>query len=128
MEYEQLAWLHFVTIFPAFLVGTWLMLRRKGTPVHRLLGKGYMIVVFFSAGLTLLMSAQIGPTLFGHFGLIHILSVWSLITIVVAWRAVKAKKIAKHRNAMIGLYVGGMLIAGSFTLMPGRMLHTMIFG
>lgn len=29
---------------------------------------------------------------------------------------------------MISLYVGGLLIAGSFTLMPGRLLHGWVFG
>jgi uncharacterized membrane protein len=29
---------------------------------------------------------------------------------------------------MIGVYVGGMLIAGSLTLLPGRMLHALVFG
>jgi uncharacterized membrane protein len=29
---------------------------------------------------------------------------------------------------MIGVYVGGMLIAGSLTLLPGRMLHALLFG
>jgi len=29
---------------------------------------------------------------------------------------------------MIGVYVGGMLIAGSLTLQPGRMLHALVFG
>jgi uncharacterized membrane protein len=35
--------------------------------------------------------------------------------------------IAKHRSAMIGLYVGGILIAGSFAFMPGRLLHSWLF-
>ena len=29
---------------------------------------------------------------------------------------------------MIGVYVGGMLIAGSLTLLPGRMLHALVSG
>ncbi len=29
---------------------------------------------------------------------------------------------------MIGVYVGGMLIGGSLTLLPGRMLHALVFG
>ena len=128
MQYEQLAWIHLVTILPAFLVGTWMMVRRKGTRNHRMLGKVYMVVVFFSAALTLLMSARIGPTLFGHFGFIHILSAWTMFAIVIAWRAVQAKDITRHKGAMIGVYVGGMLIAGSFAFMPGRMLHELIFG
>jgi uncharacterized membrane protein len=32
--------------------------------------------------------------------------------------------VKSHRNNMIGLYVGGLIIAGSFAFMPGRLLHT----
>jgi len=28
---------------------------------------------------------------------------------------------------MIGVYVGGILIAGTFALMPGRLLHEWLF-
>jgi uncharacterized membrane protein len=36
---------------------------------------------------------------------------------------VRRGNIRGHRNAMLGLYVGGLLIAGSLTLLPGRLLH-----
>ncbi|MGB0866636.1 MAG: hypothetical protein ACPGSC_09000, partial [Granulosicoccaceae bacterium] len=71
---------------------------------------------------------RVGPAFLGHFGFIHLLSVWAIFSIVVAWQAIKAGDIRRHRGAMIGLYVGGMLIAGGFTLMPGRMLHVWVFG
>ncbi len=29
---------------------------------------------------------------------------------------------------MIGVYVGGILIAGSLTLLPGRIMHNVVFG
>jgi uncharacterized membrane protein len=29
---------------------------------------------------------------------------------------------------MIGVYVGGILIAGSLALLPGRVMHTVVFG
>ncbi len=29
---------------------------------------------------------------------------------------------------MIGVYIGGMLVAGSLTLLPGRLLHAVVFG
>ena len=33
-----------------------------------------------------------------------------------------------HRNAMLGLYFGAILIAGGLTLLPGRLLHRVLFG
>jgi uncharacterized membrane protein len=29
---------------------------------------------------------------------------------------------------MIAVYIGGMLIAGSLTLLPGRIMHAVVFG
>jgi uncharacterized membrane protein len=29
---------------------------------------------------------------------------------------------------MIGTYIGGLLIAGSLAFMPGRIMHTVVFG
>jgi uncharacterized membrane protein len=29
---------------------------------------------------------------------------------------------------MVGLYVGALLVAGAFTLSPGRLIHTWLFG
>ena len=45
MTYEQLSWLHLATIVPAFLLGTFLLLRRKGTPTHKLLGRVYLLLM-----------------------------------------------------------------------------------
>jgi uncharacterized membrane protein len=29
---------------------------------------------------------------------------------------------------MLGVYIGGLLIAGSLTLLPGRIMHMVFFG
>ena len=42
MTYMQLTYLHLGSLVPAFVIGTYLLLNRKGTPVHRFLGKIYM--------------------------------------------------------------------------------------
>lgn len=127
MSYEQLAYLHLATIVPAFLIGTWLLFQRKGTPLHRMLGKTYMVLMLVTAFMTLFMSAKVGPTWFGHFGFIHLLSLLTLFSVGAAYFAVRKGNIRLHRNSMIGLYVGGMLLAGSFAMMPGRMLHDWLF-
>jgi uncharacterized membrane protein len=33
-----------------------------------------------------------------------------------------------HRFAMVSLYVGGILIAGAFTFVPGRLMYRVFFG
>ncbi|MBL4782654.1 MAG: DUF2306 domain-containing protein [Porticoccaceae bacterium] len=128
MTYLQLTYLHLGTIAPAFFIASFLLLRGKGTPFHKRLGKVYMSLMIFTSVVSLFMSAQVGPQFLGHFGYIHLLSVIALISVPVAYFAIRKGDVKNHASAMIGLYVGGLLIAGGFTLMPGRLLNTWIFG
>jgi len=128
MTYLQLAYLHLGTVFPAFLIGTFLLLNRKGTPAHKVLGKIYMSLMLVTALVTLFMSAGVGPTLLGHFGFIHLFSFLVFYSVPTAYLALRAGNIKKHRDSMIGLYVGGILIAGGFTFVPGRLLHSWLIG
>ena len=128
MNYDQLTMLHLATILPAFLLGTYLMVRRKGTPNHRLLGKIYLSLMVITAVVTLFMPAQLGARLFNHFGFIHAFSLLALYSAPTALLAARRGNIKAHRASMIGLYVGGILIAGAFTLAPGRLMHDWVFG
>lgn len=127
--YEQgLVLTHLLVILPAFLLGTWLMIRRKGTPNHRAMGKVYLLLMLFTGVITLFIPAQVGPQWLGHFGYLHLLSLLTLYTVPTAWLAARRHQWRRHAAAMIGLYVGGLLVAGGFALMPGRLLHVWLFG
>lgn len=128
MTYLQLAYWHLGTILPAFLIGTFLLFSRKGDSLHRLLGKIYMLLMLITATITLFMTAQVGPTLFGHFGFIHLFSFLVFYSVPSAFLAIRNGNLILHRGNMIGLYVGGILIAGAFTFVPGRLLHAWFFG
>ena len=128
MAYLHLVYLHLGTIFPAFLIGTYLLVRRKGTATHKLLGKIYMVLMLATALITLFMPAQVGPSFAEHFGFIHLLSVFVMYSVTAAFLAVRRGDVKSHRVQMIGLYVGGILVAGTFALMPGRLLHDWFFG
>jgi|CoawatStandDraft_6_1074263.scaffolds.fasta_scaffold55011_2 uncharacterized membrane protein len=126
--YETLSFMHLGTIAPAFLMATFMMVTKKGTEVHKLIGRIYMVLMLFTAAVTLLMSAQVGPRLFNHFGFIHLLSVLVLYCVPSAYWAIKNGNVKRHKWSMIGLYIGGLIVAGGFTLMPGRMLGNVLFG
>ncbi|MDB9958190.1 DUF2306 domain-containing protein [Oceanospirillaceae bacterium] len=126
--YETLSFMHLGTMAPAFLMATFMMVTKKGTEVHKLTGRIYMVLMLFTAMVTLLMSAQVGPRLFNHFGFIHLLSVLVLYCVPSAYWAIKNGNVKRHKWSMIGLYIGGLIVAGGFTLMPGRMLGNVLFG
>jgi uncharacterized membrane protein len=37
-------------------------------------------------------------------------------------------RVVNHRNAMISIFVGALIIAGAFTFLPGRVMHAIAFG
>lgn len=122
-----LAYLHLATVLPAFFIGTWQLARPKGGPAHRLLGRVYVALMLTTAVLALFIPAQIGPRFLGHFGFIHGFSFLVLYAMPAAVLAARRGNIRSHKGHMIGVYVGGLLIAGGFAFAPGRMLNQWLF-
>ena len=103
------------------------MSMQKGTSVHRGIGRVYLGLMFFTGAVSLLIPAMVPPR-FGHFGVIHLLSLLTIFTVPAAWWAARTGRIRTHRNMMIGLFVGAILIAGGLTLVPGRFLGNFLWG
>lgn len=127
MTYLQLAYLHLATVLPAFILGTYLLIARKGSRPHKTAGAIYMLLMLCTAAISLLMPAKVGPTLFGHLGFIHLFSFLVIYSVPSAYFAIRNGHTVKHKKNMQGLYIGGLLIAGSFALLPGRLIHQWIF-
>ena len=128
MTYTQLAYLHLATVLPAFALGAFQLLMRKGTDSHKRLGKIYMVLMLATGLITLMMPAEVGPRILNHFGFIHIFSFLALVNVPIAYIAARRGYIRAHRASMLSLYLGGILIAGAFAFSPGRMLHAWLFG
>jgi uncharacterized membrane protein len=45
----------------------------------------------------------------------------------LVWRA-RRHAVERHRRTMIGIFTGGLVIAGLFTFLPGRIMHSVMFG
>ena len=67
-----------------------------------------------------------GP--FFGFSPIHLFVLLTLFGVVAALRGAWTHNIAMHRRAMVGVYIGGLLIAGSLAFLPGRIMHRVVFG
>lgn len=126
MTYTELAYLHLTTVVPAFIIGTYLLLNKKGTAAHQLLGKLYMLMMLATAVITLFMPSAFSFRLLNHFGFIHLFSVLVFYSVPSAYIAIRRNDVKTHRRNMIGLYIGGLLIAGSLAFAPGRILHQWI--
>ena len=128
MDYLALAYLHLVTVVPCFFLGAWLLARRKGTAMHKRPGRVYAVLMLCTALITLAMPAEVGPALLGHFGFIHLFSVLVFVSIPLAVVSIRRGNLRAHGGHMLGVYFGGILIAGGFALVPGRLLHGWLFG
>ena len=128
MTYTQLAYLHLATVLPAFALGAFQLLMRKGTDSHKRLGKIYMVLMLATGLITMMMPAEVGPRILNHFGFIHIFSFLALVNVPIAYIAARRGYIRAHRASMLSLYLGGILIVGAFAFSPGRMLHAWLFG
>jgi len=116
--------IHLVSVSIAFVIGTWLMLRRKGTPPHRALGAIYIALMTASAISTFWIQGLARDA----FSFLHLLSIFVLLALPCAWWMARRGRLAGHRYTMIGVYVGGIWVAGLLTLLPGRVLHRAMFG
>jgi uncharacterized membrane protein len=116
---------HAVAAMTAFGLGVVQLAAPKGTLPHRTLGwiwVGVMMAVAIS-------SFRIHEIrLLGPWSPIHLLSIVVLITIPLAvWKA-HHHDVADHRRIMIAVFSGALVIAGLFTLLPGRIMHAVVFG
>lgn len=127
MDYITLMYWHLATVVPCFIIGTILLLVKKGTKFHVVSGRVYMILMMITAAITLFMPAHVGPTILGHFGWIHSFSFLTLYTVPTAYMAIKRGDVKSHKYKMIALYFGAIIIAGGFTFVPGRYLYELFF-
>lgn len=116
--------LHIAAALIALLLGTVQLVGIKGTGVHRRIGWSW-IVAMFTVAVSSLFIRQINP---GSFSWIHLLSGWTLIALPMALFAVRRGRIASHARGMTWTFIGGLIVAGAFTFLPGRLMWAVFFG
>lgn len=121
--------IHVATVVPAFVIGTYLIfVSRKGSPHHRALGYVYLALMTVTAIAALFIHVLMPNGPFFGFSPIHLFSVLTLFGVVSAIIGARTHNIGQHRASMLGVYIGGILIAGSLTFLPGRIMHAAVFG
>ena len=126
--YELLRTIHLIAVSPCLIIGAYLIyFSTKGSGNHKNIGWAYMILMFFQAGISLFMEARVGPQFLNHFGWIHLLSILTIYTVPKSIYYIKKGDIKGHSRSMIILFWAGLIIAGGFTLVPGRYLYQCLF-
>lgn len=117
---------HMIPAVVAVLVGLHVLLATKGTTSHRRFGSLWVLLMGFVAATGLLITG--GPlAIYQGYGYIHLLSLFTLASLIFAVWAIRRGKVRTHAITMISTFAG-LMIAGAFAmLMPDRILHDLMF-
>jgi uncharacterized membrane protein len=116
---------HAFAAMAAFGLGVVQLAAPKGTLPHRTIG-WIWVVLMLAVAISSFWIHQI--RLVGPWSPIHLLSIFVLITVPLGvWRAHR-HRVGDHRRIMILVFSGGLVVAGLFTLLPGRIMHAVVFG
>ena len=117
--------LHAFAAMGAFVLGLVQFAAPKGTLPHRTLGWIWVGLMAFVA----ISSFWINQIrLIGPWSPIHLLSIFTLTMLPFGVWMAHRHRVIDHRRIMILMFTGALVIAGLFTLMPGRIMHSVIFG
>ena len=117
--------LHAFAAIAAFVLGAVQFAAPKGTLPHRTIGWIWVTLMGVIAASSFLIHEL---RIIGPFSPIHLLSIFTLVTVPLAVFAARRHQVERHRRAMTGIFVGALVIAGLFTLLPGRIMHAVVFG
>ena len=107
----------------ALIIGAAVLLLKKGTAAHMALGRTWAALMMATAAISFAITG-FNP---GHYSAIHLLSALTLVNIPYAIWQRRRGNIRGHAIAMVSNYLG-LLVAGAFTLVPGRIMHAVFLG
>jgi uncharacterized membrane protein len=115
--------IHLAAVVPAVAIGITQLVMTKGTRTHRTLGWIWvlsMAVVAVSSFWIMELRKGAG------FSVIHLLSLWVLISLVCAIWFIRRGNVRAHKRFMVGVLLG-IAGAGLGTLAPGRFVSQLLF-
>jgi uncharacterized membrane protein len=116
---------HAFAAIAAFALGVVQFAAPKGTVPHRALGWMWVVLMLVISASSFLIH---GMRMWGLWSPIHLLSVFTPIMLVVGVLAARGHRTRAHKITMISIFTGALLLAGLFTLVPGRIMHSVVFG
>ena len=115
---------HVASALVALALGPVILLRKKGTPLHKRLGKLWIL----SMAATIFSAAFIyNLRMFGPFSPIHVLALLAAWWLFRSVNHARHGRIALHQASMKQLYFWALGVAGIFTFWPKRIFSRMFF-
>lgn len=116
---------HAFAAMAAFVLGIVQFAAPKGTLPHRTLGFVWMALMILVAASSFRIH---GIRLWGPWSPIHLLSIFVLVMVPLATWYAHRHNVRGHAMTVIGVFIGGLVIAGGFTFVPGRLMHAVVTG
>lgn len=113
--------IHLGAAAAALALGIVMLARRKGTLSHRRLGWAWVLLM------TVVAVSSLWIPRFLAFGWIHLFTLLTAVSLPFAIARIRQGDVHAHAASMKGLFVGGLVVAGLFTLIPGRLLGNLVF-
>tara|TARA_Y100000287_G_scaffold175316_1_gene164937 strand:- start:86 stop:475 length:390 start_codon:yes stop_codon:yes gene_type:complete len=117
--------IHAIMAMIAIILGGIQLSMKKGGTIHKSLGRIWVGIMMFVA-ISSFFIHEI--KLWGAYSPIHLLSLLTIFTLGLAIYYVRIGNIKRHKQTMIALYFFALIVAGFFTLMPGRIMHQILIG
>ena len=116
---------HALAAMTAFALGVVQLAAPKGTLPHRTVGWTWVALMVVVAVSSFWIHEL---RTWWDWSAIHLLSIFTLAMLPLAVLHARRHQVARHRNAMIAIFTGALVIAGLFTFVPGRIMHAVLFG
>lgn len=116
---------HAFAALAAFVLGAVQLAAPKGTLPHRTLGWVWAAIMLVVAASSFWIHTI---RQWGDFSAIHLLSIFTLLMLPLGLWYAHRHQVRGHAITMTSLFVGALVIAGAFTLVPGRIMHHVVFG
>lgn len=131
MQLTPLIAVHMTAALLATVVGPVALWARKGRiqrpRLHRAFGYAWVTLMIVAAVSAIFIRDYKLPNIEGYTP-IHLLVPTVFIALFGAFWFLAHKDIARHSRVMQITYVGACLVAGGFTLLPGRYLGNLVWG
>ncbi|MEP9370554.1 DUF6622 family protein [Mesorhizobium sp. KR1-2] len=125
LEASPVIQIHAVSAIAALLLGAVVLFRRKGDRLHKLGGRIWVVLMATVAISSFFIHII---RMWGPWSPVHLLAIVTLFGLVKAIMMIRSRKVVQHARIMKMVYSGGLVIAGFFTFMPGRVMHAVLFG
>ena len=114
---------HAIMAIIAVILGGIQLSMKKGGTIHKLLGRIWVGIMMFVA-ISSFFIHEI--KLWGAYSPIHLLSFLTIFTLGVGIYFVRVGNVKRHKQLMIATYFFALIVAGFFTLYPGRIMHQIL--